>query len=87
MRTIEHMAMFVVKSIHIQINSQVMDLSMAPSFSPMAIITAGLLSLKCPAMPVIELFNTRVHFTFWGRSTDYNSFLLNQRFKITVSTF
>jgi len=27
LRTIEHMAMFVVKSIHIQINSQVMDLS------------------------------------------------------------
>ena len=27
MRTIEHMAMFVVKSTHIKINSQVMDLS------------------------------------------------------------
>jgi len=27
LRTIEHMTMFVVKSIHIQINSQVMDLS------------------------------------------------------------
>jgi len=27
LRTIEHMTIFVVKSIHIQINSQVMDLS------------------------------------------------------------
>ena len=27
LRTIEHMAMFVVKYIHIQVNSQVMDLS------------------------------------------------------------
>ena len=51
----------------------------------MIIITAGLLSPKCPAVPVIELFNTHVYFTFSG--TEYNSFLLNERFKITVSKF
>ena len=33
LRTIEHMAMFVVKSIHIQINSQVMDLSISETIN------------------------------------------------------
>jgi len=38
LRTIEHMAMFVVKSIHIQINSQVMDLSIGHRFKPCAMV-------------------------------------------------
>ena len=41
MRTIEHMAMFVVKYIHIQINSQFMDLSIVPGVDVASEITPG----------------------------------------------
>jgi len=60
--TIEHMAMFVVKAIHIQINGQVMDLSIkqAPDLG------AGDVKLYMHAGPVSSLVQLPIHLD-WGQ--------------------
>jgi len=56
LRTIEHMTMFVVKSIHIQINSQVLDLSIV---CVLVWVTSGQLTFPHPLQPK-GVYNTPV---------------------------
>jgi len=58
LRTIEHMTIFVVKSIHIQINSQVMDLSIS-CIDPLLAVIHNYYNLFVLTIVYSKIFTTR----------------------------